>query len=109
MKIIAVGGGAVGQVVGTHLVRTGDLDTLRIADLDLGRVKRYVNWLSNDKVTADKLDATKESAVTKLARGIDVLVNALEPTFNLSLMRLRFELEGIIKLSPSDHRMKPSN
>lgn len=34
-----------------------------------------------------KLDATKESAVTKLARGMDVLVNTLEPTFNLPLMR----------------------
>jgi len=87
LKVVVVGAGAVGQVVGTHLVRTGDLDSLRIADLDLGRVKRYAKWLSNDKVSAHKLDASKESAVTKLVRGMDVLVNALEPTFNLPLMR----------------------
>jgi saccharopine dehydrogenase-like NADP-dependent oxidoreductase len=84
---MVVGGGAAGQVVSSHLVRCDGIDILRIADLDYGKVKRYSDWLHNDNVTVHRLDASNVSAVAKLARGMDVVVNALEPIFNLPLMR----------------------
>jgi len=85
-----IGGGAAGQVICTHLSRASDLDVLKIADIDLKKLKTYSAWLKNEKVSVQKLNATNEDAVTRLAKGMDLLVNALEPTYNLIMMRAAF-------------------
>jgi saccharopine dehydrogenase (NAD+, L-lysine-forming) len=90
MKVLVVGAGAVGQVICTHLARAPDLDVLKIADIDLRKPKQFSDWLKDDKVSTHKLDAGNVDAVAKLARGVDVLVNALEPRFNLALMAAAF-------------------
>jgi len=87
---LVIGGGAAGQVICTHLSRAPDLDVLKIADLDLKKVKTYAGWLNNEKVSVQKLNASNEGAVAKLARGMDLLVNALEPTYNLTIMKAAF-------------------
>jgi len=87
LKVLVVGAGAAGQVVCTHLARAPDLEVLKIADKDVGKARKYADWLKSDKVSTYRVDATDANAVAKLARGVDVLVNALEPIFNLNLMR----------------------
>ena len=90
MKVLVVGAGAAGQVICTHLARAHDLDVLKIADIDLRKLRQFSGWLKHDKVSTHKLDAGNVDAVAKLARGVDVLVNALEPRFNLALMAAAF-------------------
>jgi saccharopine dehydrogenase (NAD+, L-lysine-forming) len=86
MRVLVVGSGAVGQVICTALVRASDLEGLKVADINLGKVKQFANWLKDSRVSAHRLDGGNVGAVARLSRGMDVLVNALEPRFNLPLM-----------------------
>jgi saccharopine dehydrogenase (NAD+, L-lysine-forming) len=87
LKILVIGGGAAGQVICTHLSKAHDLDVLKIADLDLKKVKAYAAWLNNEKVSVEKLNAGNEDAVARRAHGMDLVVNALEPIYNLKVLR----------------------
>jgi saccharopine dehydrogenase (NAD+, L-lysine-forming) len=94
LKVTVVGSGAAGQVVCTHLARSPDLEILKVADLDLKKAKDYAAWLNSEKVSVHKINASHEEAVAKLARGTDLLVNALEPCFNLTLMKAAFRVKA---------------
>jgi len=76
------------------LSRAPDLEILKIADVDLKKVRTYAAWLRNEKVSVEKLNATNESAVAKSGRGMDLVVNALEPIFDLKLMKATFRAKA---------------
>jgi len=94
LNVLVIGGGAAGQVICTHLSKARDLDLLKIADIDLKKLKAYEAWLKNDKVSVAKLNASNEDAVMRLARGVDVVVNALEPTYNLTVLNAAFRAKA---------------
>lgn len=85
-KALIIGCGAQGRVISTHMARTREVDEIRLSDIDLEACKRHAIWLKSDKVSAHKVDASNVDQVASLAKGVDVIVNAVTPEFNLSIM-----------------------
>lgn len=85
-KVLIVGCGAQGKVISTYAARSTEVDEVRLSDINLEECKRHADWLKNDKVSVHRVDASKTDEVSSLARGVDVVVNAVLPIFNLNIM-----------------------
>lgn len=85
-KVLIVGCGAQGRVISTHMARASEVDEIRLSDIDLEMCKRHAEWLKSDKVSVHKVDASKVEEVASLAKGVDVIINAVIPEFNLAIM-----------------------
>ncbi|UCE15630.1 MAG: saccharopine dehydrogenase NADP-binding domain-containing protein [Candidatus Bathyarchaeota archaeon] len=87
MKVLVVGGyGAQGSVICTYLARRPEVSEVVCAGRNLAKAKRLVERLKSDKVSPKKLDATKQDELTSAAKGMDLVVNATVPKYNLILM-----------------------
>lgn len=87
MKVLVVGGyGAQGSVICTYLARSPDVSEIVCAGRNLEKAKRLVERLKSDKVSPKKLDAAKQDELTGAAKGMDLVVNATVPKYNLIVM-----------------------
>ena len=86
-----LGCGGVGQVVGQLLAKSDLVSNVVLADIDVNGAKTVAQRSGSDKVSVEKVDGSKASAVAKLARKVDVVVNGTVPALNLKIM------EGCLK------------
>ena len=89
----AVGPGrwrANGTVFGAGPRDGGVFDSVVVADLDAELAKAAAK-AAGSKATAVTIDAGNKAAVAKLLRGADVVVNAVQYQFNLSVMEAALE------------------
>ena len=87
MKVLVVGGyGAQGSIICTYLARSPDVSEIVCAGRNLEKAKKLVERLKSDKVTAKKLDATNSDELTTAAKGMNLVVNATVPKYNLIIM-----------------------
>jgi len=87
MKVLVVGGyGAQGSVICTYLAKSPDVSEIVCAGRNLTKAKRLIERLKSDKVSPKKLDATKRDELTNAAKGMDLVVNATVPKYNLIVM-----------------------
>ncbi len=87
MKVLVVGGyGAQGSVICTYLSRSPEISEIVCAGRNLAKAKRLVERLKSDKVSPKKLDATKQNELMSAAKGMDLVVNATVPKYNLIVM-----------------------
>src|SRR5215468_2714049 len=84
MRILLVGAGGVGSAIARIAARRSFAELL-VADYDEGRAARA----AGQEFTAVQIDARDEQAVTELltAENCDVLLNATDPRFVMSLFR----------------------
>jgi len=87
MKVLVVGGyGAQGSVICTYLARSSEVSEIVCAGRNLEKAKRLVERLKSDKMMPKKLDATNSDELTSVAKGMDLVVNATVPKYNLIIM-----------------------
>jgi len=85
MKVLVVGTGAIGIVIASELTKNPEIKEVRLADINLQRAERIRDWLKSEKVSAHRVDAGKLDDVVRVAEGVDVIVNATLPRFNLTI------------------------
>jgi len=85
-KVLIVGCGAQGKVISAYLAGAPQVDEIRLSDISLETVKQHANRLKSDKVSVHRVDASKINEIASLANGVDVIVNAVIPRFNLNIM-----------------------
>jgi len=85
-KALVVGCGAQGRVISTCLSQSTKVEEILVADLNVEECKRYANRIKSSKLSVYRLDASNLHDVVSLAKNADVLVNAVTPKFNLTLM-----------------------
>jgi len=85
MKILVAGTGAIGIVIASELAKNPEVEEVRLADINLQRAERIRDWLKSEKVSAHRVDAGKLDDVVRVAEGVDVIVNATLPRFNLTI------------------------
>jgi len=85
MKVLVVGTGAIGIVIASELAKNPEVEEVRLADINLQRAERIRDWLKSEKVSAHRVDAGKLDDVVRVAEGVDVIVNATLPRFNLTI------------------------
>lgn len=88
MKFLVVGVGAQGSTIATQLVKNPDVSEVRLADISLERAKQFANSLKSGKVSMHRVDAGNVDEILKVAKGVDVVVNATLPRFNLNIMNV---------------------
>jgi len=84
-KILVVGTGAIGIVIASELAKNPEIKEVRLADINLQRAEQIRDWLKSEKVSAHRVDAGKLNDVVRVAEGVDVIVNATLPRFNLTI------------------------
>jgi saccharopine dehydrogenase (NAD+, L-lysine-forming) len=93
-KIIVVGTGAIGIVIASELTKNPRIKEIRLADINLQRAEQIRDWLKNEKVSAHRVDAGKLDDVVRVAEGVDVIVNATLPRFNLTITNAAFKAKA---------------
>ncbi|NLG65998.1 MAG: hypothetical protein GX537_10375 [Actinobacteria bacterium] len=87
MKILIVGAGMQGHVLTWHLARCPDVSEIFLGDVNTSRARFVAAQVGDGKTTPLSLDAADEGAVARAARECGLVVNAVVPQFNMSIMR----------------------
>ncbi|BCJ39940.1 ATP-binding protein [Actinoplanes ianthinogenes] len=92
MRVLLVGAGGVGTAITRIAARRPFFDEMVVADYDLDRARAAVTSVGDPRFRAARVDASDPAAVVALLRrtGCDVLLNATDPRFVVSL----FEAAG---------------
>jgi saccharopine dehydrogenase (NAD+, L-lysine-forming) len=83
LKVLILGCGAQGSVIATHLAKSPHVNELRLADLSIRKAKSLANRLQSDKVTAYKVNANNLKRLLKVAKKVDVVVNAASYSWSI--------------------------
>jgi saccharopine dehydrogenase-like NADP-dependent oxidoreductase len=88
MHIIVLGGaGAMGRITVRALTEYDDIDQITLADYSEERAREVASSLQCSKVSVQQIDVTDEVRLRHLLHGADVVLNAVDYTFNLSVLR----------------------
>jgi saccharopine dehydrogenase-like NADP-dependent oxidoreductase len=87
MKLLIVGAGMQGQVLTWNLARCAAVTEIVVADYDEARARFVAGQVGGGKANAIKIDASDMDAVAAAADGARLVVNAVIPEFNMSIMR----------------------
>lgn len=87
MKVLVVGAGMQGQVITWNLGRNAAVSEIVVADYDEERAKFVAGQVGAGKTTAIKIDASDTDAVAAAGAGAKLIVNAVVPQFNMSILR----------------------
>ncbi|MCI4339566.1 MAG: saccharopine dehydrogenase NADP-binding domain-containing protein [Thermoplasmata archaeon] len=88
--VVLGGGGLTGQCAVRDLATGGVFDSVVAADLDLGLAETAARN-AGARATASALDVRDRAALVALLRGADVVVNAVQYGFNLTVMEATLE------------------
>lgn len=86
MKVLIIGSGKQGSDMAKYLVECSDVSEIKLTDIDLEKARSAAESLKSDIVTAARIDASRADEIKKAAEGVDVVVNAVIPKFNLTIM-----------------------
>ena len=87
MKAMILGTGAVGSVTAEVLGHSEEFDRVVLADVNVERARRAEKKISSDKIVVQKVDASDIDSLTKAFKGIDIVLNAVIPRFNMNIMK----------------------
>ena len=86
MKIAVIGAGVQGSTIALFLARSPEVSQIVSADVSLDRARHLVEKLKSDKISAVKADAGNVDELAQVMKGVDVVINATVPRFNLKIM-----------------------
>ncbi|UCE16233.1 MAG: saccharopine dehydrogenase NADP-binding domain-containing protein [Candidatus Bathyarchaeota archaeon] len=90
MKILVIGTGAIGSVITSELAKNPEVEEVKVADINLQRAEQLRNWLKNEKVSAHRVDASKSDDIVRIAKDVNMIVNATLPRFNITIFDAAF-------------------
>lgn len=77
MRVLILGTGVCGSVVASVLAKEPEVTELILADVNLEIARRLADRLRSDKVSTQRVDATKFDEVLRAAKGVDVVFNGV--------------------------------
>ncbi|BCY12068.1 saccharopine dehydrogenase family protein [Actinoplanes sp. L3-i22] len=108
MRVLLVGAGGVGTAITRIAARRRFFDEMVVADYDLGRAQAAVASVGDPRFRAERVDAADPAGVVELIgrTGCDVLLNATDPRFVVSLFEAAQE-SGVTYLDMAMSLSKP--
>ena len=89
MHIIVLGGaGTMGRVTVRTLTEYEDVDQITIADYDEERARDVAATLNSSKILVRQIDVYDSERLSKLVRGANVVLSAVEYVFNQPILRV---------------------
>ena len=86
MKVLVVGAGQQGHVITWNLARNPLITEIVLADYDEARARLIAGLVGGGKARAACVDAADTGAVAGLASGAKLVINAVIPEYNMSIM-----------------------
>lgn len=89
MRLVVLGGGAMGRITVRALAEDARVAEVVVADMNVAAAERAVAALSigREKVSVVACDVRDVAATAEMLRGADAALNATDYTFNLEVMR----------------------
>lgn len=88
MHVYLLGLGAIGFVTSQDLAASADFDRVTLADYSLRAVERVKGRIGDrDHVVYAQIDAGDPAALETAFEDVDLVINALEPKFNVNVMQ----------------------
>ncbi|MEW5934351.1 MAG: saccharopine dehydrogenase C-terminal domain-containing protein [Bacillota bacterium] len=91
MKAMVLGLGGVGTVIARELARAPQFGELLLADVDGERARRVAEEIGLAHVRACRVDAGNRQELRAALDGVGILVNAVIPRYNLTVMEACLE------------------
>mgnify|MGYP001043963028 CR=1 FL=1 len=92
MKILVLGVGKQGSVLVRDLIQSNEVSEVVAGDINIKRLKQYVNKLKSEKVRAEQIDVTDHAKLVKLMKqNFDVVANALLWKYNVDIAKAAIE------------------
>jgi len=94
-KILIVGAGAQGNVVGWVLSKAPEVGRITLADLDARRAEETARSIGGDKIRTERVDVTNVEETAGLIRrgGYDLVVNVAPPQFIPHVMKATLDAD----------------
>lgn len=93
MRVLILGSGAQGAVMAHYLGRSDAIDEVVCADVSKPRADAARRFAGARKVKSAGLDASRARDLSRALRGMDMIVNAALPRFNLPLTKAALEAD----------------
>ncbi len=92
-RILIIGAGAQGNVVGSVLSRADDVGGIVLADLDIARARETAENIESRKIAVDRIDATQVEAMRRRMKEgeFDLVINTALPEFIPPVLRAALE------------------
>ncbi len=92
VKVLIVGAGAIGSVIGKILQSRPEFEEIILADLKQETAQRMIGNLDGPaKMTPIAMNANNVADMKKAMRGVDLVINATLPRFFLKIMKASLE------------------
>jgi saccharopine dehydrogenase (NAD+, L-lysine-forming) len=85
LKISVIGAGAQGSAIALVLSKNPEVSEVVSADINLKAARKAADETRSDKVSAERVDASKVDDLLRVVKGSDTVVNAT-PRFNINMM-----------------------
>jgi len=103
MRILVLGVGKQGSFLVRDLIESDEVSEVVASDIDVRKLKKYVDKLKSEKVRAEHIDVTDHAKLVKLMRqNFDVVANALLRTYSVNVAEAAIEVGvNYVDLGPS--------
>jgi lysine 6-dehydrogenase len=92
MKILVLGIGKIGTVLLKDLANCDEVSEVVAADMDVGAVKRTLEYLKSPKIRAERVDVKDTANLkSKLSEGFDVVASTLPYLLNYDVIKTSIE------------------
>ncbi|HHY39392.1 MAG TPA: saccharopine dehydrogenase-like oxidoreductase [Clostridia bacterium] len=86
MKVAVIGIGGVGTVIAKELAKSDTFEKIILGDIDEQRVRQLTDEVGDPRFEPRRLDASDSPQVKAFLQGVDLVINATIPRFNLIIM-----------------------
>jgi saccharopine dehydrogenase (NAD+, L-lysine-forming) len=92
VHVTVLGLGAIGFVTGQDLAASRDFGQVTLADFSTRAIERIKERIGEPgHVVYEQVDASDKAALVRLFKGSDLVINVLEPKFNVNVMQACLE------------------
>jgi lysine 6-dehydrogenase len=91
MRMLVLGAGLQGSASAYDLLQQGEVERVRLADLDVTRLPPFLHAASRERLEPVALDVRDREAVLAAMRGCDAVLSAIPYYLNLELATLAIE------------------
>ncbi|MHA1155785.1 MAG: saccharopine dehydrogenase C-terminal domain-containing protein [Candidatus Heimdallarchaeota archaeon] len=88
MKFLVLGSGYMGRAVAYDLAHSENVEEIRLADIDISRVKEVAEWINSPLIKAIEIDVSDKNQVLTAKQGIDSVIGCISYKFNYDLSKL---------------------
>lgn len=87
MKALVMGAGGQGAPCASILSKDSTVTEIKLCDIDMGILEKVKAKINSPKLKIEKVDATKIESIVQAAKGMDVIIDLVNPAFFLTILK----------------------